>query len=351
MQVDIPPSLENPYAGFAVNPQVDPSRDFPCPCLVIGFSPDFRSPYAQHVNFSLQRQLAKDLVAEAGYVGSTGIKLPGYLEVNPAAPGPGASRANTQQRRTYKDYNLVRPTFSRFNSWYHSLQTRLEKRLGSGVSFLATYTWGKAIDYQSSLNFSGENRPQDAFSLKDVRGLAAFDVRHRFVFTYNYQLPSFRAQAAPARLVLGGWRLNGILSAQSGGPLTVFDSVDHSLRGLGADRPDQVKNPNNGPKTPQQWFDTSAFVRLTDLAGGQRSGTAGRNTVIGPGLVQTDLSVFKTFAIREGHTLDFRCELFNAVNHTNFGNPGTAISAPQTFGVIQAARPARIIQFALKYGF
>ncbi len=351
VQIDVPPSLENPYANFAINPQVDPRREFPCPCLVIGFSPDFRSPYAQHFNFSLQRQLGKDLMAEAGYAGSTGIKLPGYLEINPAVPGPTASRANTQQRRIYQDFNLVRPTFSRFNSNYHSLQTRLEKRLSSGLSFLTAYTWGKAIDYQSSLNFSGETRPQDAFSLKDVRGLAAFDTRHRFVFSYNYDLPFFRRGPALARHALGGWRLNGILSAQSGNPLTVNDAVDHSLRGLNADRPDQVKNPNNGPKTPQQWFDTSAFVRLPDVPGGQRSGTAGRNTVISPGLVQTDLSVFKTFAIGESHSLDFRSEFFNALNRTNFGTPGTAISTPQTFGVIQAARPARILQFALKYRF
>ncbi|MDX1978861.1 MAG: TonB-dependent receptor [Bryobacteraceae bacterium] len=345
VQIDIPPAFDNPYSGFAVNPQTDPSRDFPCPCLVIGFSPDFRTPYVQQMHLTVQRQLQRDLVFEIGYTGSLGRKLGGYLEVNPAVPGPGATRANTQQRRLYPEYNLVRPTFSHFNSAYHGLQTRLERRYSNGLQFLVSYTWSKAIDYQSSINFGGENRPQDAFSMRDIRGLAAFDLRHRFVSTYGYQLPFGKGR------LMGGWKLMGIVSAQSGSPLTAREAVDLSLRGLGADRPDQIANPNDGPKTPQRWFDTGAFARLADVAGGQRSGTAGRNTIIGPGLVQTDLSLLKTFTIREGHGLEFRAEFFNAFNKANFRDPDTNISQPATFGVINAARPARIIQLALKYQF
>lgn len=351
VQVDIPPSFANPYAGFAVNPQTDPSREFPCPCLVIGFSPDFRTPYSQNFHFTVQRQLAPNLMAEVGYSGSLGRKLAGYLEVNPAVPGPGATRANTQQRRLHRGYNLVRPTFSRFNSNYNALQARLDKRYSKGLYFLVAYTWSKAIDYQSSLNFGGENRPQDAFSLQDVRGLAAFDVRHRVAASYGWEIPFLRARRDALGLLFGGWQLLGIVSAQSGGPLTVSEPVDRSLRGLGADRPDQIRNPNHGPKTPEQWFDTGAFVRLPDLEGGQRSGTAGRNTVIGPGLVQTDLAARKLFPVLESHALEFRAELFNAFNRANFRDPGTNIGQPATFGVIQAARPGRIIQLALKYSF
>jgi hypothetical protein len=153
------------------------------------------------------------------------------------------------------------------------------------------------------------------------------------------------------KLALGGWRAMGIVSAQSGGPLTVTEPVDLSLRSLGADRPDQLRTPNNGPRTPQQWFNTSAFSRLTAIAGGQRPGTAGRNTVIGPGLVQTDLSAAKRFSITERHQLEFRAEAFNLLNHTNFRDPATNIGQPATFGVIQASRPARILQLALKYAF
>lgn len=351
IQVDIPPSFANPYQAFAANPQTDPSREFPCPCLVIGFSPDFRTPYAQNASFSIQRQAGANLLLEAGYVGTFGRKLAGYLEVNPAVPGPGATLQNTQQRRLYRDYNLVRPTFSRFNSHYHALQLRAEKRYSRGLVFTAAYTWSKAIDFQSSLNFSGENRPQDAFSLKDVRGLAAFDVRHRFVSSFSYDLPFLRGASHLTGRVLGGWRLAGLISAQSGGPLTVYEPVDLSLRGLNADRPDQIANPNNGPKTPQEWFTRAAFQRLSALPGGQRSGTAGRNTVIGPGLVQTDVSLLKRVRIGDTQFAELRGEFFNALNRTNFRDPGTNIGQPATFGVIQASRPARIIQLGLKYSF
>jgi outer membrane receptor protein involved in Fe transport len=351
VQLDGAINFANPYAGLPSNPQTDPSRNFPCPCLVIGFSPDFKTPYVQQMQFNIQRQIARDLVFEVGYVGSLGRKLGGYLEVNPAVPGPGATLANTQQRRIYRDYNLIRPTFSRFNSSYHGLQARIEKRYSAGLRFSGVYTWSKAIDFQSSINFSGENRPQDAFSLNDVRGLAAFDVRHRFVGNFGYELPFFRGQRGVAASLLGGWQLLGIVAVQTGGPLTVNEPVDLSLRGLGADRPDLVRNPNDGPKTPEQWFDTAAFQRLSAVPGGQRSGTAGRNVVIGPGLLQTDLSVIKRFGITESTNIEFRAEFFNAVNHTNFFNPLTNIGQPATFGVIQGANPARIVQFALKFLF
>ncbi len=177
---------------------------------------------------------AANLLLEAGYVGTFGTKLPGYLEINPAVPGPGATLQNAQSRRIYREYNLIRPTFSRFNSNYHALQLRAEKRYSSGLQFTASYTWSKAIDFQSSLNFSGENRPQDAFSLRDVRGLAAFDVRHRFVTSFGYELPFFRGSRSLASTLLGGWVLSGVASAQSGGPLTVNEPVDLSLRSLGA---------------------------------------------------------------------------------------------------------------------
>lgn len=351
IQIDAPPQFANPYAGFAVNPQTDPSRDFPCPCLVIGFSPDFRTPYVQQTQLGIQRQIATNLVAEAGYVGTMGRKLGGYLEVNPAIPGPGATLANSQQRRIHRDYNLIRPTFSRFNSHYHALQTRIEKRYSSGLSFLLGYTWSKAIDFQSSVNLAGETRPQDAFSLNDVRGLAAFHVAHRFVGSYGYELPWRRRGRDAVSRAFGGWMLQGIVSAQTGGPLTVNEPVDLSLRSLGADRPDGIADPNRGPKTPREWFTRTAFQRLPAVAGGQRSGTAGRNTVIGPGLVQTDLSLLKRFPLTDRQALEFRSEWFNAFNRANFRDPGVNIGQPATFGVIQDSRPGRIVQFALKYEF
>jgi hypothetical protein len=349
VQVDGVPSFADPYAGFATNPQTDSARAFPCPCLVIGFSPDVRSPYSQHWHVSVQRQFGRNWMTDLAYAGTTGTKFPGYLEVNPAIPGAGATVGNTQQRRIYKDYNLVRPTFGQFNSNYHALQAQAQKRYGKGLALTLGYTFSKAIDYQSSVNL-GDPRPQDAFSMSDIRGLAVFDVRHRIAGGYVWEMP-WKFSSGWVQAVAGGWSLQGIVAAQSGNPLTATEAVDRSLRGLSADRPDQVKNPNNGPKTSQQWFDTTAFFRLPAAAGGQRSGTAGRNTIIGPGMLQMDLAATKKVPVSESQELEFRGEFFNAPNRANFLNPLTNISSPQTFGVVQQARPARIVQVAVKYVF
>ena len=344
------PDFANPYSAYAVNPQTDPSRRFPTPTDVIGFSPDVRTPYAQQINFNLQRQISSNLMAEVGYVGTLGRKMWGYLEVNPAIPGPGATVANQNSRRVYPGFGQVRPTFSNFNSAYHGLQTRLEKRFSGGLTFLAAYTFSKAIDYQSSVNLGGDPRPQDGFSLQDVRGLALFDVRHRAVASWYYQLPALPKSSRALRVVAGGWAISGILSAQSGNPFSVTESVDYSLRAQG-NRPDLIRDPNQGPRTAQQWFDTSAFVRLTARDGGQRFGTAGRNVVIGPGILQTDLAVLKSFPVWREHHLDLRFEAFNLLNHTNFFNPESSISTPQTFGSILSSRPARVLQLGAKYTF
>jgi len=348
--LDAPPSFADPFLGISPSPLVDPALEFPCPCLVIGYSPDFTSGYAQHFNLTLQRELFSDFLAEVAYVGSTTTKFPGYLEINPALPTPTATPANTQSRRLFPDYTLVRPTFSQFNSNYNSLQASLNKRFRRGYSFLAAYTWSKAIDTQSNVNL-GDVRPQDAFSLDDVRGRAIFDARHRFVLSGLWELPSLANAPALARQTLGGWQLSGILTWQTGFPLTASEPTDRSLRALRADRPDQVCDPDTGPRTVEEWFATSCFARLPAVVpGGQRSGTAGRNTITGPGLNNFDFAAMKNISLGEQRRLQFRAEFFNLFNHPNFKDPGTLIGT-STFGVIDSARDPRIIQFGLKYLF
>jgi len=348
--LDGPPSFADPFVGISPSPLVDPALEFPCPCLVIGYSPDFTSGYAQHYNLTLQREMRRNFLFEVGYVGSTTTKFPGYLEINPALQTPDATLQNAQSRRIYPAYTLVRLTFSRFNSNYNSLQVSLNKRLSQGYTFRASYTWSKAIDTQSNVNL-GDDRPQDAFSLSDVRGRAIFDVRHRFVLSGLWNLPGLKEQPVLVRYILGGWQLSGILTFQTGFPLTAREPTDRSLRALRADRPDQVCNPDTGPKTVQEWFATECFVRLPPrIPGGQRSGTAGRNTITGPDFKNVDLALIKKFPLSERQQLQFRTEFFNVFNHPNFKDPATLIGT-STFGQIDAAHAPRIIQFGLKYLF
>jgi hypothetical protein len=183
------------------------------------------------------------------------------------------------------------------------------------------------------------------------KGDALFDVRHRFVLSFGWELPKLESRGALVRNVIGGWQLNGIFQKQTGFPLTVYDSaVDVALMAL-PNRPNQICDPNaDAPHTTEQWFDTSCFQRLTVAANAGQIGDTGRNTVRGPGFVRTDLSLFKNIGIVRDHNLQLRVEAFNLFNQARFGQPGGIIGSP-LFGVITAAEEGRIVQLGLRYSF
>jgi outer membrane receptor protein involved in Fe transport len=231
-----------------------------------------------------------------------------------------------------------------------------------GLNFLASYTWGHAIDHISGLNIANADQlrpilPVDQgnpatidAALAREKGDALFDVRHRFVLSFGWELPRLEDKGALTRNVLGGWQVNGIFQKQTGFPLTVYDTVDVALMAL-PNRPNQICDPNaNAPNTVEQWFDTSCFQRLTVAANAGQIGDAGRNTVRGPGLTRTDLSLFKNFTIVREHELQIRVEAFNLFNQTRFGQPGAIIGSP-LFGVVTAAEEGRIVQLGLRYSF
>jgi hypothetical protein len=176
-----------------------------------------------------------------------------------------------------------------------------------------------------------------------------FDARHRFVLSFGYALPDLESASAIARAIAGGWQLNGIYQAQTGFPLTVTQGTVLDIRYM-TSRPDVTCDPNNGPKTTAQYFDTSCFRVLSLPETGQRPGNAGRNTVRGPGFQRTDLSVFKSFDFAGHHRIQVRVETFNIWNQPRFGQPnGTIGTAP--FGQITTAEDGRIVQLGIKYIF
>jgi len=159
--------------------------------------------------------------------------------------------------------------------------------------------------------------------------------------------------------VLGDWQLNGIFTAMSGTPFTVFDSNDVSLQGqapeisgFSSNRPNVIGNPNSGPRTAAEWFNVSAFQQLQPDPQGRFEvfGNEGRNAVLGPGYVNWDFSALKNIRLTESKELQFRGELFNFFNHTNFRLPVSDIESA-TFGQIQSDVGPRVIQVALKFLF
>ena len=342
----------NPLQGFPAG------APFPAGLIFIGWGPKFTTPVVQHFNLNVQRQLGERFAAEVGYVGSTGSHLPIFMEVNPTTPI--VSPVPTIGPRKYPAYSLVRPTFSDAKSWYHALQSSLRMRSWHGFNMLASYTFSHAIDHVSGLNIGGESRPVLPVNIGDQasidaaltreRGSALFDVRSRLVWSFGYELPRFDKAGAAAKFVLGGWQMNGIFQAQTGFPLTVTEANNVSLTSL-TNRPNVTCDANSGgARTPTQWFNTSCFQRLTLAANPGQLGNEGRNIVRGPGFHSEDLSLFKTFPIRERLSVQFRAEAFNLLNHPRFNNPGGSVGTP-LFGVLSAAADGRVMQFAVKIGF
>ncbi len=347
-----PITLANPLAAVAGSSGPNP---FPPALTIIGWGSDFKSPYAYHYNAGVQRQIGKTLGAEVSYVGSRGFNLPIFMEVNPGVYTPGQTARGA---RVLPAFALVRPTFSAAQSWYDSFQGSLRLLPTRGLNFLASYTWGHARDHVSGLNIGGEARPVlpvvqgDEASLERAlafeKGDALFDVRHRFVLSFGYELPTFTDKGRALRYIAGGWQLNGIFQAQTGFPLTVIDPT-LDIRYM-SNRPDVTCDPNDGPKTTTQYFNTSCFTRLTLAQTGERPGNAGRNTVRGPGFSRTDLSLFKNVQITRTQRLQFRVEVFNVWNQERFGQPGNQIGTPN-FGVITTADDGRVVQLGLRYTF
>jgi hypothetical protein len=392
--VSAPPYLKTQQISFPINSFANPfytpnpfSTAFPEPMTLLVVARNLTLPYAQDWNLNIQQSLGADWLLQLGYVGTNGVHLPRFIEGDPAVFIPGMSGGqpisnenNVNQRRLYSGctltsgpnvpcvYSSIGEIASVANSSYNALQTSLRKRFGHGLSFLASYTWSHSIDDVSSFNITGSaSQPvagendlaQNPFDLAAERGRSMFDAHNRFVLSYQWNLPFWNRSTNWYQHALGNWQLNGIFTAMSGTPFTVFDSNDVSLQGqapeitgFSANRPNLIGDPNNGPRTPQEWMNANAFQQLQPdpLGRFQVFGDEGRNVVEGPGYVNWDFSAFKNIPVAESKQLQFRAELFNFLNHTNFRLPVSDISSPN-FAQIQQDVSPRVIQLALKFLF
>jgi outer membrane receptor protein involved in Fe transport len=306
----------------------------------------FDNAYVQSWNLNIQRELGRDFGVSVGYFGTKGTHLRISRNVNQPINGgarpiptvsvtspirPGASLANIIQ---------IEGTG---NSSYNALWLTATKRLSGGLQFNASYTFSKSIDY-NSLNSQGVV-VQDSYNLRDSRGLSDYDARHRFVISGLYELP-FRGNQ-----LVEGWQLSTIVQTQTGNPLNIvvnnaaFTGTNNTVR------PD-VTGPISILGTPNRWFDIAPFVVPAGRFGG-----LGRNVVIGPGFNNTDFSVIKRTKLSETQLIEFRWEVFDLLNHANFGQPGRVVGSAN-FGQITNTRFAtgdsgssRQMQFALKYKF
>jgi hypothetical protein len=306
-------------------------------------SPDLTTGYLQHWNVDVQRQLSPSTVVSVAYAGSKGTHLIRSRDLNQPPPGPGPVAA----RRPYTGFGGIFFTESGGNSEFNALEVSLNRRLARDFSVLAAYTFSKSIDDTSA--FLGtkpdKNFPQDSRNYRSERALSSYDTRQRFTSAYTYNLPGRQWWVRNSEL-------RGIVVAQTGQPFTPILRTDNSNTGntggiFGSDRPDLLRNPALGHRTPERWFDTSAFA----IPARYHFGSAGRNILEGPGLFTFDLAFSRRFALREGMSLSFDAEAFNVFNRTNFDLPERVADDPATFGRIFSAKAPRQIQFALRLAF
>jgi hypothetical protein len=334
----------------------------------------YRTPYILQWNLNIEREIMSNLLLEVGYAGSKGTHLlrrtnfqqwDGILVKDPANPTPLASRV----RFPNFSPTVIIGSENGGSSTFHGLITKLERRFANGLSFLGSYTFSKAIDdAHSSSNFTGTpSNAQCRCDLRGNKGPSAYDITHRTVVSFGYELPFGKGKrwldaGGVLNKVTGGWQINGIVSAQSGPPFQINTQGDNANIGTGAgsgnnqrpnvagdeyggiDRDADIKKRGVDPGT--YYFNRTAYA-MPPLF---RLGNLGKNTLRGPGAASADLSLFKNTSISERINTQFRAEFFNALNQTAFGIPGTLLGTP-TFGVITGASGGRVIQFGLKILF
>lgn len=369
-------SLSDPYGSAGINNPFPaqfgplnpgPTATFPKNIgLVPVFARNFRLPVVLTWNMTLERSLGQSWLLRAAYMGSNGTHLngtgdqeAGLLQVNPAIYIPGQStEGNTQQRRVYPNYGTVDFLDSEVNSNYNGLQLTLEKRFSRGFSFLANYSWSKALDNFGPGGSNGHQSPSGSNTCTCGRafdyGPDTGDIGKAFKFSGNYLMPRIAVNNFAGRLI-NGWGLSDIATWQSGFPYTVFSDSDNSFSAIGADRADltvpRIKDAilSNGRSHAQlvnAWFDTSAFQ--SNAIG--TFGNSGKNALRGPRYFDTDLAVLKNTDLEKGVSLQFRAEFYNALNNVNFGMPDSGFT-DSSFGQLTYALSPRILQFSLKVLF
>jgi len=331
--------------------------------------PNQRSPYIQQYNFGIQYEFKNDMLFEIAYVGNKGTKLNGFRNINQRAVITNPNGSQAAGARPYPALGDIQWMENRVLSSYNSLQARFEKRFSHGLSALLSYTWGKALtESPDHISTSGGGagidtgtfrEPQDGRNVKADRGLAEFDVKHRFVASYIWELPFGRGHKwgdgwnKGVDMILGGWQVTGIHALQTGLGLTVTlgGSSVLNLGGERRARPNLIGNPvlPESQRTLQKWFNTDAFQPAFSPSP-QAFGNAGVGIMRGPGYANFDFTLAKNFRATERVRIQFRTEFFNAFNRANFGPPNIARES-SGFGQILNASNARIIQFGIKAYF
>ena len=314
-----------------------------------------RTPYVNQWSFGIERTFRQDYLLEVNYQGSTGQKLPERRNLNIASQD-ATGKIPIAARVPYPQFGFILLTYDGGWSNYQALTTRLEKRFSSGFFLLASYTWQKSLDLGSTDEFSATST---GFKNWD-KGLSSFNVPQRVVFSYIYELPFGRGKwlgsdVSPfANKIIGGWQFTGITTFSQGQFSTASLGVDWINAGaFTQSRPNIIGNYSTGSSLPDHYVNTAAFDYPRDASGNRvhLEGNAGRHTIEQPGIENWDLGIFKNTMVGEHFKAQFRWEMFNALNQTQFG-PANLNMTSAGFGKVTSLLVGpRRMQFGLRLSF
>ena len=319
-----------------------------------------QNPYTMQYNLTLQRELWERTVLSVSYVGQRGVHLVRLVDANQALPhilpdGRKFFPVGSVERNP--NFTGIRYKVTDAQSFYNALQISFDRRFSRGLQLRANYIYSKNTDDGSvTITQGGDNdMTQDPDDRRAERGLSNYDLRHYFVTFLTYEMPDFGGPGWLSR----GWQFNAITTLASGNPFSVLVGFDRARAkfqaGTSPQRPDLAVGASNNPVLggPDRYYDPSAFL----LPEAGFYGNLGRNTLIGPGLFNLDLSVNKQFRLSEGVTLQFRTEMFNSLNHPNFSIPSarTVFSSSGPVGsagrITSTQTSARQLQLGMKLIF
>jgi hypothetical protein len=302
---------------------------------------EYEYPMTHQWNFTLESQVASNMVVRASYLGSERQHSGTLNPINTPPPAPGA----VQPRRPYQPFGNINVFENSQTSNTQQLQLSAQRRFSSGLSFGVEYAWTKALSgslFDQSLPTVPDNRRLDRGNDPQIR-------QHYMVANYVWELPVGRGKrylSSLSRLpnaILGGWETSGIVTLGSGLPFSVV--FDSTVQGWPSSRADIVGDPHVANPSLSQWFNPAAFV----LPAPFRYGNSAPNSLFGPGLNSWDVAALKNFRLGESLNLQFRSEFFNVLNHPSFGNPNSNISNTTRVGTITStSNQPRVIQFALR---
>jgi hypothetical protein len=346
----------DPFPGAAI---------FPSAGAYVSVPPNVHATYMMQWNLSYQRQIAKDWLATATYIGNRTNHILSANDINSPTSSPTATVGNEQARRPLTllnpaqgaYYSTIVQTDDGANASYQGLLLKADHRLANHVSLLVNYTWSHCI---STYDFGGElagNIYQNPLNRDAEKADCNFDRRHNF--NASMVLVSGGFSHGVISEITKGWQIAPLVSLYTGQPLTVTTGSDVSLTGEGLDRPNVVSGVPLLTHTLNQWFNTAAFAggcTTTAYVGNPSCvplgtfGNAGRDILHGPGTIQWDMSLTRRFQFGERWKMEFRSDFFNIMNHANWGNPATGLTS-STFGQITSFGSPRLIQMNMKLFF